>query len=340
MITVIAQTKVDSQDFILGTTQPDASNTGQVDSGLTTHSGDWIITTDNTTIEGFWIEGLVDIQASNVTFKNNIVVSRVITSYPGFDALVRSSGSNNNISNNTLIQYNSRTGTDTSIYYVVGVKLTGGSAVVHRNNISNVNDCVYITGGTHTITGNYLHDPGFRTDDADQAGSTPPSWSHNDGVQIRGGINHNIEGNTIEMKFSTLTGMNSTANPDPNAEQVWPNCHGILSQGANNAVTGITITNNWFKYGACCMHFTSASFSGNTATFTGNRYTPDQSKEFNVYTQIRIDPTTVWTVTDGGSNVYSDDADTPSAWRGVALKAPTTVSTTKVWQFNANSHTP
>jgi hypothetical protein len=340
MITVIAETVVEPQEFILGVTQPDASNTGRADSGLTTHSGDWIITTDNVTIENFWVEGLVDIQANNVTFKNNIVVSRVITSYPGFDALVRSSGSNNIISNNTLIQYNSRTGTDTSIYYVVGVKLTGGSSTVSRNDISNVNDCVYITGGTHQILGNYFHDLGFRTDDADQAGSTPASWSHNDGVQIRGGTNHNIEGNHFDMAFSTLTGMNSTPNPDPNAEQWWPNCHGILAQGANNAATGITITNNWFSKGACCMHFTSASFSGNTATFTGNRYTPNQSKEFNVYTQIRIDPTTVWTVTDGGGNVYSNDADTPVDWQGDPLKAPTTVSTTKVWQFDANNHTP
>lgn len=326
--------------FVMDVTQPTASNTGVIDGRtLTDHAGDMVITTDGAVVEGLRIHGLVDIQANNVTFRFNEVVSRTITTFPGYDALVRSSGTNNYIGFNHLTQYDPSTSTDNSIYYVVGVKLIGGSALVERNNIHDTNDLVYITAGVHEVRGNYAHDPGFRTDDADQASDpTHPNWSHNDGCQIRGGGPHLIHGNNFEMKFSTLTGMNSTANPSPTAEQVWPNCHGILLENAVSVVSA-TLSKNWFKYGACGIHFTSST-SGGVVTVSGNRITPDQSKEFSVYTQIRIDPTTSWTVTDDGTNVYSNDSDTPLAWQGVALKAPTTSGTTKVWQFNSGAHTP
>jgi nitrous oxidase accessory protein NosD len=187
--------------------------------------------------------------------------------------------------------------------------------------------------------GNYVHDPGFRTDDADQSGNAAhPYWSHNDGVQIRGGINHMIDGNRCVMKFSTLTGMNSTANPSPTAEQVWPNCHGIISDPAFNNVS-ITIQRNWFEYGACGIHLTQNTYTGNSAYISSNRFTPNQSQEFGVYTQMRIDPTTIWSLTEL-NNVYSDESDTPIAWRGQPLKAPSVFGTTKAWMFNSGAHTP
>jgi hypothetical protein len=243
------------------------------------------------------------------------------------------------IENCELTQYDDTISQDNSIYYVVGVKITGGSCTVKRMNVHDVNDCIYITGGgSHQILGNYLHDLGFRTDDLDQPSN---HQSHNDLIQMRMGSNNVVDGNNFEGIYSTLTGMNSTINPVPlPTEQVWPNCHCIIMEPALGVISNAVIQRNWFKYGACGIHFTSNTYSGNTATFQNNRFTPDQSKEFNEYTQIRIDPTTIWGVTDGGGNVYSNDSDTPSGDRGTPLKAPTTFSTTKVWQYNKTVHTP
>jgi nitrous oxidase accessory protein NosD len=101
----------------------------------------------------------------------------------------------------------------------------------------------------------------------------------------------------------------------------------------------ITIQRNWFEYGACGIHLTQNTYTGNSAYISSNRFTPNQSQEFGVYTQMRIDPTTIWSLTEL-NNVYSDESDTPIAWRGQPLKAPSVFGTTKAWMFNSGAHTP
>lgn len=339
---------VSQGSFSLGTTEPNVSNTGFGVLGYTAATlvdqaaGDLIITTNGTTVEGKRIHGFVRVDANNVTIRGCEIVS--YPSHPYLDTshygLLSSSGTGNLFEYNTLSQYNPVSNTDNSLPWPVGILLNSGTATVSRNNIHDVNDHIYIKGGTHQIQGNFLHDPGFRTDDTDQAGSTPANWSHNDGVQVMGGTNHVIDGNSFVMKFSTLTGMSSTANPDPTAEQVWLNCHGILMSNTSNAVTGVLIKRNWFKYGSVGPHFTTGANGPGSATLDANRFTPDQSREFSQYVQIRIDPTTSWTVTDAGTNVYSNDSDTPLAWQGVLLKAPITGGTTRIWAYNSSAHTP
>lgn len=336
--------------FVVGVNQPTAANTGlQIPvSALTVNNGDIIVTTAGTTIQNLLVRGIIDIRAANVTVQNCLVVGRRFSSYPGWDAMIHATSA----ATNALIQYNECTmydpilGQDNwinpangySAYFMVGVKATGGSGTVHRNN---VHDCDHLTefgGGTWTETGNWIHDPSFRTDDADHSSdATHPNWSHNDGTHISGGTNHVIRGNAYDMRFSTLTGMNSVPNPDPTAEPVWPNCHGMLIRSNSNAITGLTIDQNWFKHGSVGPFFTTSTFTGGTATVTNNRFTPDQSREFSQYRQMVVDPTTSWTVTESG-NTYTFDADTPPAWQGVAIKTPVTSGTTRSWSF-ANTFT-
>lgn len=347
--------------FALGSTQPDATNTGYVATGYTPATladqaqGDLIITTDGTVVEGKRINGMVQINANNCTIRGCHIVSFVEHVYPGTThyGLVSTGGTGNVIEYNEITLWDSFHGTDNSgyvnapssiiPYWPVGVLLTGGSNTVSRNNIHDVNDCVYVTGGTQAITGNYLHDPMFRTDDADQSGSSPASWSHNDGTQIMGGTSHVIDGNSYVMKFSDLTGMPATANPSPPpVEQVWLNCHGLLLQSSNNTLTGLTVTRNWFKYGSVGIRFVAGAHDpGDAPAITSNRFTPDQGQEFSQYVQIRLDPTTAWAaITVDSTNTYSYDPDTPSGDRGTPLKAPSTVSTTKIWAYNSSAHTP
>lgn len=339
--------------FIVGTTKPDATNTGYVALGYTSGSltdmtsGDHALATqsDADALKGKRVHGAVKFTGSNITLEGCEIVGRAGATYDSsYRGLIsNASGTGNVVQFCEISQWDASTSSDNSVFWREGLYLTGGGLTAYRNNIHDVNHLGYITGGTHTVKSNYMHDPGFRTDDTDHASdATHPNWSHNDGTHIRGGSNHLIQGNSYVMKFSTNTGMNSTANPDPGAEQIWPNCHGHLFQAANSNLSGTQIKDNWYAYGAVCWHFTSNTVTpGSAPTFTGNRLTPNQAKEFSVYTQIRIDPTTDWgTITVDSTNVYSDDSDTPSAWRGVALKTPTLSGTTKVWQFNSSAHTP
>ena len=338
-----------SDRWTLGTTRPDATNTGYRALGYTSKSlvdrprGDLVITTDGTVVEGKRIHGMVRVYANNVTIRGCEIVSYPAHPYKDTNhyGLISSSGTGNVFKYNHITQYDPSAKADNSVWWMVGVLLTGGSATVYRNNIHDTNDLVYLSGGTHRVLGNYLHSPGFRTDDRDQAGSTPAYWSHNDGVQVMGGRSHLIDGNSFRMKFSTLTGMNSTVNPDPGVQNWWPNCHGVLMSPYYNQVTGVQIQRNWFKYGACGVHFTAGNYGPGTGTaLTGNRFTPDQSKEFNQYVQIRIDPTTSWpSVGVDSSNVYGYDSGTPLAWRGRSLKAPAVAGTTKIWAYDVSAHT-
>lgn len=348
MPVAVVNTGIFNDPFTLGTTKPDATNTGYGVLGytpatLTDVAGDVTITANGTVYQGMRVHGAISIQASNVTVQGCEIVGRASASFStSLRGLISNvSGTGNIARYNHLTQFDPSTSTDQSIWWREGFYLTGGSCTAYRNNVHDVNHLSYITGGTHTIQGNYMHDPGFRTDDQDHATDpTHPSWSHNDGTHIRGGTNHLIDANSYVMKFSTLTGMNSTANPDPAAEQIWPNSHGHLLQWANNLVTGAVSQRNWFKYGSVCYFFTSSTFTGGNITMTGNQITPDQSKEFTQYVQIRVDPTTSWAaISPDSSNVYSADPDTPPAAQGQPLNGPSTSGTTEIWAYSAGSHT-
>lgn len=359
MPVAIVNTGIFNNPFILGTTKPDATNTGYGVLGytpatLTDVAGDVTITTNGTVYQGFRVHGAISIQASNVTVQGCEIVGRAGASFSSSlrGLITNVSGTGNVAQFNHLTQYDPSTSTDQSIYWREGFYLTGGSLTAIRNNVHDANHLSYITGGTHTLQGNYFHDPGFRNDDADHStDATHPYWSHNDGTHIRGGTNHLVDGNSYEMKFSDLTGMNhsggTNGNPNPNSaiEQVWPNCHGHLLQWANNNVTGVVSQRNWFKYGSVGYFFTSSTFTGGNITMTGNRFTPDQSKEFSQYVQVRVDPTTSWaTILLDSSNVYSADPDTPSAVQGLPLTGnpspnPTTSGTTEIWAYNVTTHT-
>lgn len=347
--------------FSLGTTLPTSANTGYTVLGfaantLTDYYGDYTFTTNGQTTSGLRIHGAVYMPGSNQTLQGCEVVGRVPAGYPtsGYNAnyrgLVTSTGTNNLVQYCHLTQYDTSTNTDNSISYREGIYLTSGSLTVSRCDIHDVNHIMYITGGTLKAYGNYLHHPGFRTDDTDHSSdATHPNWSHNDGIHLAGGSAHDIQGNHYLMRFSTLTGMNSTANPNPNAEQIWPNCHGNLFRQANSTLPGVILKNNWYEYGSICHMFTTSQLTGGGGdwTISGNRYTPNQSKEFNVYRQIEIDASQ-WSSSlpslIGNSNVYSNMSDTPSGVVGLPLNGnpsgnPINSGGTIAWAYSLNSHT-
>ena len=316
------QVTVNTASFTLGTTKPDASNTGYGVLGYTSGSLTdstpaspgylYNISADNTVVEGLRIHGRVVITGNNCTLRGCHIVGHLNMRYSSPYGLVNSSGTGNTIEYCEITCWDDSTSTDNSAgfdsgldtYWPVGVYMSTGSCTVTRCDIHDANDTTYAVGGTHTIQGCYLHDPMFRNDDGDQSGASPAYWSHADGFQIMGGTNHMFDGNAIDWKFSDNTGMNRSGtgtvgsfgtgnpNPDPDVQQVWQNAHGILIQAHNAALSGVTIQRNWFRYGSVGIRFAANTFTAGAVTVISNRFTPDQGVEFSRYRQIAIDPAT------------------------------------------------
>lgn len=330
------------QSFVMDSTRPVAANTGlsvaslQV-SDLTLYDGNMTVNTAGTVIEKMLIRGQIKINANNVTVRNCKLVGRTVTTKFA-SAMIETVGTGTVIENCELTQYDDTLDTpvDNSTYYTGGVQVSGGTCTVTRCDVHDVQDgLTAYNGGVAEFAGNYVHELCFRTDDQAQAKSTPAYWSHNDCIQIGAGVGHYFHGNHLDATFSLLTGMGSQG-------LGMRNCHGMLLQSNTAVVTGLRIEYNWLAHGNICMTFSSPppNLSGGTASLLGNRITPNQAIEFGYYKQIGCDPSSAWTLTGMDTTVYSDESDTPSAWRGQPIKASVTSGTNTYWAFNSAAATP
>lgn len=173
-----------------GTGVPGPDNTGVPDGTvLTPYYGNITVTQDGTVIDGLDVYGFVDVRADNVTIRNSVVRG----TDPGTRnmALVSAYGDHVNlqITDTTLVgAYPSP--------YLDGLK--GRNFTATRLDISNVVDTVLIFGDNATVQDSWLH--GNTHFDPDPR--TPDGISHDDNIQIEGGSNITIRGNTLEGAFN------------------------------------------------------------------------------------------------------------------------------------------
>jgi hypothetical protein len=231
---------------------PDATNSGvpagtrllsvpgQVSSGpgwRYLSSGYVSVSGNGAVLSGLYIPYNLDITASNVTIRN----SKVVTGGSFAVSLRHTSGVT--IANSTISGSNATTGragvTITDVYGdSTGMNITG-------NNISNFKTAIQVSTGT--ITGNYIHDPGFvsgdHTNGIFDTGSTQPLV---------------ITGNTIFNSFGQTDAISLDASQ---AGQVVANKtieNNLLAGGGytiyggtslGNSVNHILIKNNRFGQG-------------------------------------------------------------------------------------------
>ncbi len=327
--------------FVVDETEATALNSGLMATGIShedleVHDGDLTLE-PGVTYEGLLVRGQVFAQpgVNGWTIRDSSIVSRVLPGYVG-GGVVNLNGTGL-IQRTEITQWDPLRGQDNSNWWASAIMNKAGSTVFDRCDLHDVLDGIYVTGGIPEVYGCYGHDWQFRDDDQDQSGSSPPYWTHNDWAQVMaGGIK--FHGNTLDMRFSELTGMPRTANPDPNGVLQWRNCHGILLQGQYGQITQVQIYKNWARYGSVFIRAAGGNYTGNQAEIWGNRITPNQGMEFSQYTQMSNEPNTHWTW-DVHDNVYSDDADTPVEWRGQPLKAPVTTGSKTAWQFDKYNRT-
>lgn len=331
-------TVVGPAPFVLGTTQPDATNTGRPSGrpALTIINGNYTPVAGETVTDKH-IKGQLIINQANVTARYNVIEGRANPSFVGEGLVLVNAGATN-----ALVEFNDIGQTVTSqTWYMNGIKVSGGAPTINRNNIHDVLDGIYISTNTTVVTtANYFHDFMFRDDDQNQGSGSPANWSHNDGMQIRGGQDGLVRGNYFRGTFSDVTGMPATANPTDSPPYLWRNHHLMLVQAVASQITNLQIVENWFGYGSIGIQFANnGSYLNNTASMSGNRIVPNQSLEFSNWRQFLVDSGS-WTVTGIGSTVYMNHPDTPSADIGVPLYGyQTGTPTSGSWAY-AHAPTP
>lgn len=261
-----------TDSFVLGTTQPDATNTGQIASGLPITYGDITVSVAGTVIDGQRIVGRVKVQAANVTIQNCEIVGNGYSG--GNTALIdcnNSAAVNCTITNNLLHQ-------DVSTGNLWTDAVIGHDYTATRNHIYNVVDGfgAYNSGNPGAaanvnIFGNYVHDLCFFSPDSNHS----DNHTHNDGVQIQGNTGIVIRGNALFINASTTLGNPSQSGTGYSADTYLPAVTGQCVTGSPNVsqISAVTIDQNWMDYGSRGIVFIKGSFAaGALGSCTGNRF--------------------------------------------------------------------
>lgn len=259
-----------TENFIFGVTKPrlsDPDNPTANDNvgaafgwnGVTLQvmNGDQTIPA-NTTWSNRLIHGYVNFTDSTSRLINSVVDGRA----PG--GTFRS-GLVNGANGGYLERCTIRTTATSAVYYMNGVRSTGGNWTVIRSDISRVVDSLRVSGsGGIQAFGCHLHDYSFFDNDADQASdATYPYWSHGDvGIQRTSGTvnTDRLEGCLIDAYFDTtgvswsggswgsgtasggLIGMPSTALNGGFPNRNYANC---ITYSSTQPYSGMVILNNW-----------------------------------------------------------------------------------------------
>lgn len=249
--------------------RPNASNTGVPDgTSLYPIDNNLIITTPGTVIDGADIRGFVHVRAPSVTIRRSYIRGGVTT----FDqALVNvtTPGASLVLEDSTLIPQNPS-------YHIDGVR--GSNFVVRRVEIAGTVDGVFIygppsdinSGGNVRVERSWLHGFRFYANDPRQS-----DGSHNDAVQVLGGKNITIAGNTLEEAHNAAVQVTQTHNVVANLtiDGNWANgggCSLNINRVPRGYMSGLALTNNRFGRATRNANCPITVSAGQAFTFLGN----------------------------------------------------------------------
>ena len=246
-----------------GAVKPGAANTGvPAGTSLRVHTGDLVVTTPGAVIDAMDIRGLVVIKAPDVTIKRSVIRGRAVTS------------------DNALI-FNSHgayrfTVEDSELYaanpspYISGI--IGANFTVRRTNIHHVIDQIHITGDNVTVESSWLHDNLHFTKDPHHA-----DGSHDDNVQVQGGRNIRLVGNTMSGSYNAALQVTQDRAPvgDLTYAKNWADNGGCtlnIAQKARGPMTGVVVTDNTFgktsRFGCTIIYSPTSPISFARNAFT------------------------------------------------------------------------
>ncbi len=276
--------------------KPGTANTGApTGRTLTVYTGDLTITSPGTVIDGLDIRGFVIIKAADVTIRNSIVRGSGPGSYnTGLINCNDAKVSRAVIEDVTLVPSYPSVWINGVIGHDFTARRVNTYHVVDGFNIYNVH------GSTANVTveASYVHDLSYFSPDPNHSDNK----THNDAIQIQGGSNISIVGNTLSAWLATTVG--TQAYPYPQAG------FGVILTPNVNAVTGSRINGNWFDGSYIPVKLSTSSKTGpmDFGQVNDNRFARDMR---NVpmngvnqwFTVLTTPDLTVQTV----GNVYSDN---------------------------------
>jgi hypothetical protein len=243
-------------NLVYGTYRPDASTTGITsDVGdLTVYAGNLYTTSANQVIENMWVQGKIVVHHENVTVRNCLIDGATAgPSSPSYASIT----CYDNFATSSNFYDCTITGSITTVYSSNGVQ--GRDMNLYRCDISGTVDGIGAQYENVGIYGCWIHDlPWYSWDPGHSDGS------HNDGIQVHGGSNFTIRGNSIEVGYKGTSGIIVTqdvgATSNVTIDQNWimsvyPTTASATSTGINvsqtgastAAMTGVVITDNIFS---------------------------------------------------------------------------------------------
>lgn len=245
-----------------GAYKPSASTTGVVaGTKLTkynTSGADLVISKDNTVLENLEIYGDIKIRAKNVTIRNSLL--RGGSKAPGNPtAIVDATGSqvvNLKIEDSTIRP-------DRPHFNRDGIK--GHDLTARRNLITGTTDGMGIfnrPGGSAaanvTVEANYIHSLTYF-----DYSSAHSDGTHNDGIQVQGGSNIRIAGNTIVANAVVGSG----SRPGKYAPHAGL---GIMLQQNVSKLSNVVVERNWVDNGTSSINIDNGKHSNITVTVREN----------------------------------------------------------------------
>ena len=219
-------------------TKPGAANTGvPVGTSLRVHTGDLVVTTPGAVIDAMDIRGLVIIKAPDVTIKRSIIRGRVLTSD---HSLI----SNDHGAYRFTVEDSELTAAGNPTPYISGI--IGANFTVRRTNIHHVIDQIHITGDNVTVESSWLHDNLHFAVDPHHA-----DGSHDDNVQVQGGRNIRLVGNTMSGSYNAALQITQdrSAVADLTYAKNWADNGGCtlnIAEKARGPMTGLVVADNTF----------------------------------------------------------------------------------------------
>lgn len=209
-----------------GTGKPGGDNTG-VPSGtvLRRHDGDLVITKAGARYDALDVHGFVIVRADDVRITRSRIRGRTATTNIGLIT---------NYLGKRLVVEDSDLVPDRPSVWIDGIK--GSRYTARRVEVRGTNDAVKVHGDDVRVEGSWLHDTVHRSQDPNLGGAP----SHNDGVQVLGGRNIRILGNTI-------TGHDNA---------------GLQVTQDYSATTDLVFSGNWVDGGGCSVNLAAKPRSG------------------------------------------------------------------------------
>jgi hypothetical protein len=250
--------------------QPSEQNTG-VPAGtkLTVHRGDITVTKAGTVLDALDIQGFVDVKAPRVTIKRSIIRGGAAM---GFKGVVQ----NNDSTATDLVLVDSEIRPASPSVWLTGVK--GANYTMRRVHVNGgVVDGAMVSGNKVQIEDSYIHGLVHYAQDP-----THSDGSHNDGVQVVGGTDVTVTGNTIEVG----TGWNA-----------------VLQVTQDVAATrNLSFIGNWVDGGTCSVKLTQQGRSTlGPVIVSGNRF--GRSMSIAGCAVLRTNATTL----EAAGNVWEDN---------------------------------